>query len=96
MVTRVAERDADAGQVADGAMSGVGSAAESRLSTRAELRRIAAEKQRRERSRRALWRAWWLYPLLVAIATTVYLGYRSASTPAAPGPTVITTVPSGS
>ncbi|MEI8058045.1 MAG: hypothetical protein WCI29_11615 [Actinomycetes bacterium] len=47
--------------------------------SRAEQRRIAEESARRAKSGRAIWRAWWLYPLLATAAVCIYLGAQSAS-----------------
>ena len=60
--------------------------------TRVEQRRIAEQSARTARSSRSLWRAWWVYPLVAAIAACVYLGLQSASAPVVEGPSVVTTI----
>lgn len=60
--------------------------------SRSESRRRAAAEMKATRSRHAIWKAWWLYPLLVGIAVTVYLGVQSASLAPSREPVVITTI----
>lgn len=62
--------------------------------TRAQLRREAEQAARAQRSRRALWRAWWVYPLLLGAAACVWFGVQSASAPA-PREPVVVSVPGG-
>jgi hypothetical protein len=57
--------------------------------SRAELRRRAEESARAERSRRSVWRAWWLYPLVAGVLVCGWLGYQSASAPAPQEPIVV-------
>jgi hypothetical protein len=59
---------------------------------RVEQRRIAERHARAARSRNAIWRAWWAYPLVAAITACVYLGIQSASAPVVEGPSVVTTI----
>lgn len=62
--------------------------------TRAQLRREAEAAARAQRSRRSLWRAWWLYPLVAGAAVCVWFGVQSASAPAPQEPVVVS-VPGG-
>ena len=59
--------------------------------SRSELRQTHERQMRAARRDRALWKAWWLYPLLAVIAVCVYLGLRSASTPVPDGPQWVVT-----
>ena len=59
--------------------------------SRSELRMQAQAAQKQVRRQRALWKAWWLYPLLAVIGSCVYFGVRSASTPVPDGPQWVVT-----
>ncbi len=59
--------------------------------SRAHARRQVEESRRSARRHRALWKAWWLYPLLLLLGVCVYLGVRSASTPMPEGPQWVVT-----
>ena len=63
--------------------------------TRADLRRQAEAAARADRSRQALWRAWWVYPLLAAAVLCGWLGLQSSSVPAPAAPVVVTVAPTG-
>jgi hypothetical protein len=62
--------------------------------SRLEQRRIAEARRRTASSSRALWKAWWVYPLAAAILMTLWLGIQSAQRSPAPAPTVVTTITS--
>jgi hypothetical protein len=59
--------------------------------SRAEQRRATEQQQRGARKNRALWKAWWVYPLAALIAVCVVLGVRSALTPVPDGPPWVVT-----
>ncbi|MGE4115352.1 MAG: hypothetical protein AB7G36_14345 [Candidatus Nanopelagicales bacterium] len=61
-------------------------------SSRAERRRAEEARARAARAQRSVWRAWWLYPLLLCLGAAMYLGASSAmQTP--PATPVVTTEP---
>jgi hypothetical protein len=63
--------------------------------SRTEQRRIAEEQAKRARTSRALWKAWWLYPLVALIGVAIWFGVQSAGKTPPDQPTVVTTVPAG-
>jgi hypothetical protein len=60
--------------------------------TRREQRRVAAERARQARSQNAIWKAWWLYPLVAAIGVCVWFGVQSAANQPHQEPSVVTTI----
>jgi hypothetical protein len=68
------------------------SSAASSGASRLEQRRIAEARRRAARSSRALWKAWWVYPLVAAILLTLWLGIQSTSRTPVRAPSVVTTI----
>jgi len=60
--------------------------------SRLEQRRLADESARAHRSQRAIWKAWWVYPLAAAIAICVWFGVQSAAHQPDTTPRVVTTI----
>ena len=60
--------------------------------SRTEQRRLADESARAQRSQKAIWKAWWLYPLVAAIGVCVYFGIQSAANQPDMTPRVVTTI----
>jgi hypothetical protein len=60
--------------------------------SRTEQRRLANERARAARSQNAIWKAWWLYPLVAAIGVCVWFGIQSAADQPRPEPSVVTTI----
>jgi Flp pilus assembly protein TadB len=58
--------------------------------SRLERRRQAELQSKQQKTRGALWRAWWLYPLVALIGVCVYLGFQSVGDAPAPTPQVST------
>ena len=61
--------------------------------SRSEQRRLAEEQANQARKGRALWKAWWVYPLAAATLAFVFLGVQAASQAPNQEPSVVTTVP---
>jgi hypothetical protein len=60
--------------------------------SRVEQRRLADERARAARSQNAIWKAWWLYPLVAALGLCVWFGVQSAANQPRPEPSVVTTI----
>jgi hypothetical protein len=60
--------------------------------SRSEQRRIAELQAKASSRRRALWKAWWIYPLLVGIAACAWFAVQSARVPGPPPAPVVTTI----
>jgi len=60
--------------------------------SRTQQRRLADERARARRSQKAIWKAWWLYPLVAAIGVCVYFGVQSAANQPDTTPRVVTTI----
>ena len=58
------------------------------VSSRSERRRLEELRAKERRAGRSLWRAWWLYPLVLLIAVFVYLGLQSSSNVPPPAPQI--------
>jgi hypothetical protein len=54
--------------------------------SRSDQRRAAEQQRRGALQHRALWKAWWFYPIAILIVVSVVLGVRSALTPVPDGP----------
>lgn len=73
-----------------GRSEGVDAEGRARALSRADRRRVQEERDRAERARRSIWRAWWFYLLLMVVIAVVYLGLTSASQPSPSAPVVTT------
>jgi hypothetical protein len=60
--------------------------------SRADQRRQAEARARDARASRALWKAWWLYPLVGGVLVATYLGVQSAGQGSVREPTVVQTI----
>ncbi len=58
--------------------------------SRTERRRLEEAQVKAVQKEHSLWRAWWLYLLLAAVAVAVVLGVRSAADAPPPAPQVTT------
>jgi hypothetical protein len=54
--------------------------------SRTEQRKREEEARKSAKKSNSIFRAWWLYPLIAAIAVCGYLGWRSAQVPTPTGP----------
>jgi hypothetical protein len=60
--------------------------------SRSEQRRLAEEQARAARSGHALWKAWWVYPLMAGVVVAAYFGIQSAVQAPVREPVVVQTI----
>jgi len=60
--------------------------------SRTEQRRLADERARAARSQRAIWKAWWVYPVAAGIGICIWFGVQSAANQPNTSPSVVTTI----
>jgi len=61
--------------------------------SRTEQRKREEEQAKASKKRNSIFKAWWLYPLIAAIAVCGYLGWRSAQVPVSTAPTIPVVIP---
>jgi hypothetical protein len=61
--------------------------------SRTEQRKREEELAKSAKKKNSIFKAWWLYPLIAAIAVCGYLGWRSAQVPVNTAPTTPVVIP---